>query len=84
MAGAFRRSELAGLRVDQVTREPRGLRVRFGQTKAGQDGRSEEIATPEGPRIRPVQSLDDWLAQSGIADGAVFRRLAGGVATPPL
>ena len=82
MAGAFRRSELVALRLDQLTREPRGLRVRFGQTKADQEGRGEEIAIPEGRRIRPVHLLEAWLAQGAITGGAVFRRLKGGLATP--
>ena len=82
MAGAFRRSELVALRLDQLTREARGLRVRFGQTKADQEGQGEEIAIPEGRRIRPVQLLDAWLAQGAITGGAVFRRLKGGLATP--
>ena len=82
MAGAFRRSELVALRLDQITREARGLRVRFGQTKADQEGRGEEIAIPEGRRIWPVQLLDAWLVQGAITDGAVFRRLKGGLATP--
>ena len=75
MAGAFRRSELVALQVGQLTREARGLRVRFGQTKADQEGRGEEIAIPEGRRIRPVQLLEAWLAQGSITEGAVFRRL---------
>ncbi len=82
MAGAFRRSELVALQVGQLTREARGLRVRFGQTKADQEGRGEEIAIPEGRRIRPVQLLEAWLAQGAITEGAVFRRLKGGLATP--
>jgi len=82
MAGAFRRSELVALQVGQLTREARGLRVRFGQTKADQEGRGEEIAIPEGRRIRPVHLLEAWLAQGAITGGAVFRRLKGGLATP--
>ncbi len=81
MAGAFRRSELVALQVGQLTREARGLCVRFGQTKADQEGRGEEIAIPEGRRIRPVQLLEAWLAQRAITGGAVFRRLRGGLAT---
>ncbi|MGI4941873.1 MAG: hypothetical protein ACRYHQ_15150, partial [Janthinobacterium lividum] len=67
---------------DQLTREARGLRVRFGQTKADQEAHGEEIAIPEGRRIRPVQLLDAWLARGKITEGAVFRRLKGGLATP--
>ena len=58
MAGAFRRSELAGLRCDQLDRTPEGMTVRFGATKTDPEGRGVCIAIPEGRRIRPVALLD--------------------------
>ena len=82
MAGAFRRSELVALRPDQLIRTARGLRVRFGQTKADQKGHGEEIASPKGRRIRPVQLLNAWLAWGAITEGAVLRRLKEGLVTP--
>ncbi len=81
MAGAFRRSELVALRVDQITREPRGLRVQFGRTKADQEGIGQVIAIPDGRRIRPVQRIEDWLARAAITEGVVFRKLKAGHAT---
>ncbi|NPD69782.1 site-specific integrase (plasmid) [Lichenicola cladoniae] len=81
MAGAFRRSELVALQVAQITREARGLRVQFGRTKTDQDGSGQVIAIPYGRRIRPVQLLEAWLAQTGISEGFVFRKLKGGAAT---
>ena len=81
MAGAFRRSELVTLRVDQITREPRGLCVQFGRTKADQEGIGQVIAIPNGRRIRPVQLLHEWLARAAITEGVVFRKLKAGQAT---
>lgn len=81
MAGAFRRSELVALRVEQLAREPRGLHVRFGRSKTDQEGMGAVIAVPDGPRIGPVRLLESWLARAGIAEGYVFRRLRAGAAT---
>lgn len=71
MAGAFRRSELAGLRCDQLDRTPEGMTVRFGATNTD----------PEGRRIRPVALLEAWLEAAGITDGAVFRDVVRGQAS---
>ncbi len=85
MAGAFRRSELVALRVEQITREARGVRVRFGRTKADQEGAGEVTAIPEGRRIRPVQLLEAWLLRAAISEGNVFRKLrAGSAANAPM
>ncbi|WEQ54363.1 site-specific integrase (plasmid) [Komagataeibacter nataicola] len=81
MAGAFRRSELAGLRCDQLDRTPEGMTVCFGVTKTDPEGRGVCIAIPEGRRIRPVALLDAWLEAAGITDGAVFRDVVRGQAT---
>lgn len=67
----IRRSELAGLRCDQLDRTPEGMTVRFGATKTD----------PEGRRIRPVALLEAWLEAAGIADGAVFRDVVRGQAS---
>ncbi len=69
------------LRVDQITREPRGLRVQFGHTKADQEGSGQVIAIPDGRRIRPVQRLEAWLQLAGISEGFVLRKLKARAAT---
>ncbi|WP_367161324.1 site-specific integrase (plasmid) [Kozakia baliensis] len=81
MAGAFRRSELAALRIEQLTREPRGMRVRFGVTKTDQEGKGTVIAIPDGRRIRPIALLETWLQAAKISKGFVFRRVVAGHAT---
>ena len=48
-AGAFRRSELVALTVDDVTMRPQdGLHVRLRQSKTDQEGRGEVKALPFG------------------------------------
>lgn len=81
MAGAFRRSELASLRMEDITRDPRGVRVRFGMSKTDQEGSGTVIAIPEGQRIRPIALLDAWLHASDIQEGFIFRGVVSNKAT---
>jgi len=82
MAGAFRRSELVALRWSDLERVPEGLRITIRRGKTDQEGAGVTIAIPEGRRIRPKALLEDWLAQGGISEGFLFRRLsAAGMVT---
>ena len=79
-AGAFRRSELAGLTVDDlewVTRnEKQVLVVRLKRSKTDQTGKGLEkaIFPAENPEICPVALLKHWLSLGRINSGPVFRR----------
>jgi site-specific recombinase XerD len=75
-AGAFRRSELVALRVEDLTEAPEGLRVRIARSKTDQEGGGQEIAIPAGCRIRPVEAVKAWLAAAGIEAGPIFRRVS--------
>jgi site-specific recombinase XerD len=74
-AGAFRRSELVALRVEDLTEQPDGYRVRIARSKTDQLGEGQEIVIPRGARIRPVAAVQTWLAAAGIAEGVLFRRV---------
>lgn len=76
MASCMRRSELVALRVEDLRRASEGFRVAIRRSKGDQEGKGQEIAVPEGRRIRPVQHLEAWLAAGGIADGYLFRRIS--------
>lgn len=80
MAGAFRRSELVALRVSDVAWVKEGLRVTIRRGKTDQEGAGATIAIPEGRRLRPKALLEAWLAQAGVEDGFLFRRLIRGKA----
>lgn len=74
--GAFRRSELVALRVDDITRAPSGgLHVRVRSSKTDQDGVGEYvgIAMATNQALCAVRALDAWLAASGIREGFIFR-----------
>jgi integrase len=83
MAGAFRRSELVALTLEDLERVPEGLRIKIRRGKTDQEGVGATIAIPEGRRLRPKALLEAWLGRASIAEGFLFRRLgAGGEVTP--
>jgi len=75
MMGAFRRSELVRIRVEDIAPHPRGLTVTIPFSKGDQGGEGQSVAILEGRRIEPVRHYRAWLAAAGITEGAVFRRL---------
>lgn len=72
-AGAFRRSELVALDVEDLREDPEGLRVVVRRSKIDQEGRGFEKAIPHGRFIRPVAMVREWLDAAGIVSGPVFR-----------
>ncbi|WP_238296747.1 site-specific integrase [Methylobacterium soli] len=72
-AGAFRRSELVGLNVEDIREDKDGIRILVRRSKTDQEGRGIEKAIPHGRFIRPVLLLREWLEAAGITEGPVFR-----------
>ena len=72
-AGAFRRSELVALDVEDLREDPEGLRVIVRKSKVDQEGRGFEKAIPTGRFIQPVRLVREWLDAAGIMSGPVFR-----------
>jgi site-specific recombinase XerD len=73
-AGAFRRSELVGLAVADIEHTKQGLIIQLIRSKTDQEGRGRKVAIPFGRGVVcPVLALQEWLAVSGIAEGAIFR-----------
>jgi integrase len=74
-AGAFRRSELAALNVDDLRWETRGLVVRLRRSKTDQEGQGREVGIPalDVSGLCPVRALRAWLDASTITSGALFR-----------
>ncbi|MCJ2097631.1 site-specific integrase [Methylobacterium sp. E-046] len=72
-AGAFRRSELVALDVEDLREDPEGLRVLVRKSKVDQEGRGFEKAIPHGRFVRPVALVREWLDAAGITSGPVFR-----------
>ncbi|MBY3257169.1 tyrosine-type recombinase/integrase [Rhizobium laguerreae] len=78
-SGGRRRSEIAGLRVEQISAEPPipvegspplpSLAIHLGRTKTS-SGEQDEVVYLTG---RPVEALNSWLTGAKIESGSVFR-----------
>ena len=67
-AGALRRSELAAIRVEQLEKTERGLRLTLPQTK-GTQTEAVIVPLPYGQtELCPVRALAAWQAAAGITD----------------
>ncbi len=75
--GAFRRSELASLRVEDLERAPGGLVVTLRRSKTDQEGEGTTLGIPYGtrPETCPVIAVELWLEASGLGSGPLFRRV---------
>ncbi len=64
--GAFRRSELAALNVEDLTFDEEGLIIAFDQSKTNQTGQADEKAIYYSPELAtcPIRSLQAWLRVS--------------------
>jgi len=76
-AGAFRRSELVSLDVEDIEEVPEGIRILLRVSKTDQEGRGHQVAIPfgENPTTCPVKALRAWLEAAGIRSGPVFRKV---------
>lgn len=74
-AGAFRRSELVGLNMEDVEFTADGLVVILRRSKTDQEGEGRKVGIPYGsnPETCPVRSLRAWIEASGITAGPIFR-----------
>ncbi|MCJ2093150.1 tyrosine-type recombinase/integrase [Methylobacterium sp. J-072] len=75
-AGAFRRSELVALDVEDLREDPEGLRVTVRRSKVDQEGRGFEKAIPTGRYVQPVRLVREWLDAARITSGPVFRPIS--------
>ena len=73
LAGGFRRSDLVGLDVDDVTPTPAGLQVRVRRSKTDQEGRGRDVGIPVGthpatcPDRAPLGGDGPLLHTAGLA-----------------
>jgi integrase len=74
-AGAFRRSELVRLGVEDCAFSKDGLTVTLRRSKVDQVGAGRKIGIPYGsnPEMCPVRTILAWMEQAGITTGPLFR-----------
>ena len=76
-AGAFRRSELVGVEIKDLTFTPQGLIIFIPRAKGDQLGKGSTIAVPYAPdpRLCAVRAVRDWIEAADLMDGPLFRPL---------
>lgn len=75
-AGAFRRSELVALDVEDVRFGNPGAIVTVRRSKTDQEGRGMVKVVPRlNNPMCPVAALRDWLNAAGIQSGAIWRAI---------
>lgn len=76
-AGAFRRSELVGLNIEDIEFNDDGLVVQLKKSKTDPEGQGRGVGIPYGstPATCPVRAMKDWLAVLKAEKGPVFRTI---------
>jgi len=77
-AGAFRRSELVALDIEDCVFGKDGLTVTLRRSKTDQDGQGRKIGIPYGsnPETCPVRMVQAWMEHAGISAGPLFRSIS--------
>jgi len=73
LATGMRRSELAGLDVDDVEFRARGVVLHIQQSKTDQEGKGRAPYITHGGEFCPVEALQDWIDAADIDNGPLFR-----------
>jgi integrase len=76
-AGAFRRSELVGLNVEDCAFGRDGLVVTLRRSKTDQDGTGRKVGIPYGsnPDTCPVRTIQGWIETAKITGGPLYRSI---------
>ena len=67
-AGAFRRSELVALNLEDLEESELGFKVIIRHSKTDQEGAGQTIAIVRGSVACPIAALKAWLAAAGIVE----------------
>jgi integrase len=73
--GAFRRSELVGLNVEDLEEMRDGMVVHIRRSKTDQEGEGRKLGIPPGAEEStcPVRALAEWRTAAGLNSGPLFR-----------
>lgn len=75
--GAFRRSEIVGLDVEDIIFYPQGavIHIRHSKTDQLQEGQQVGIPYIHDQHMDSIGALREWLSTSGIHEGPIFRSI---------
>jgi integrase len=78
--GAFRGSELVGIRWSAITFVPEGMEILVPRSKTDQGGEGQVCAVPksEAAMLCPVAAMTEWRERSGSTRDPVFRQMTAG------
>lgn len=73
--GAFRRSELVGLDLEDIQKVRDGLVITIRRSKTDQEGEGRKVGIPQGAdeATCPVHALETWRVVAGLTSGPLFR-----------
>jgi site-specific recombinase XerD len=78
-AGAFRKSEVVALNVEDLEFCDEGVHITIRRSKTDQEAKGQTIAILRGAGpFCPVRLLREWLDAAGVAEGALFRQTPKG------
>ncbi len=71
---AFRSDELCRLTVDSITiSEGEGMEIFLNRSKGDRNNKGRSYKAPALKRLCPVTAYQDWIHNSGLTEGPVFR-----------
>ena len=78
--GAFRRSEIVALNIENLFFSEEGVIISMGKSKTNQYGDYEEKALFYSPEaiLCPIRSLQNWINKLGLKEGPLFVRVRKG------
>ncbi len=77
--GAFRRSELVAIRVEDIDWQLAGMEILIPKSKTDQFNTGQYCVIPNGnEQICAIRALKSWLEKADIKNGFVFRRIHRG------
>ncbi|GIU52313.1 hypothetical protein TUM4438_44700 [Shewanella sairae] len=74
-AGAFRRSEIVKLKVEDLAFRLDGLEITIRFSKSNQDGKKQVKWLPDDEAFSANDAIKQWLEISGIESGYIFRSI---------
>ena len=77
-AAALRRSELAGLDVEDIRWVSEGMEVTIRRSKTDQEAEGAVVAVPYGSHVEtcPLRALGAWLDATGLVEGPLIRGIS--------